>query len=1257
MSKLKQIEAALVALDPATFQELGDTYFRRNGYPTITPYGLTLGTAKTARGTPDSFARLPDGRYVFFEYATQPGQLAAKFADDVRKDLDAQKTGVPVERIAEIILCHTGKLSPGEDLKLADQSASRGVMLRTVGLGRLAHALSGDDAQVARDILHIEVDSGQILSTEDFVAAYNHGRLATPLNTGFHFREKEIEDVLAALQNSSVVLMSGRPGVGKSRLALECAQRYVDAQPETEVRCVFDLASDILSDLQVAFRNPGHYLIIVDDANRISRFEYVLNLLRDGRDDRTIKIIATVRDYALSSISGIAQEFGAGTPIRIGELRGEELRTLVRDEFDINDSAYLMRISDVAQGNARIAVMAAMTAVGGGPLQSLTDVSAIYDGYFRSVREDLEELDDKSLLQTVAIVVLFRRVDRSNAELMATIENAFGVGAEAFWADVVRLHDLEIVDIYNDEVVRISDQVLATYLFFLAAFRVRAINLDVFLTELFPRFHYRVVDALFPVWSAFNGVDLAEAMRPRVVRARQVLQERGDDLSVMHLLEEFGFLTPADTLLAMQERIDGLVPGAMGDEIPSFVECKDALPSPSILGVLARFGAHAEQVSRMAVELIVEYLRRRPQEAPHVVHALNEGWGIDLYAVRCGYPVQRLATDLLGTYANGTVEMGADPLVGRLLLAYARAQLQVRFHRADSGRGNSITIMDFTLQATDGLIALRQKLWEQAFALFATPSLRDGVLGLIQSCSGGVLRTETRDIMIADSAIVLHFMHSCLNPQSLEECAVVHDYLAMLDDLDISYDRELKVRFTNDAMTISELLSVDWSDRSELGWKQYNAGREARLSEYADKLDGRQLRVFLTRAAEVRSIRARGPRTYELDSAVVQILLNVSRRAPELFADVLVEHLHQGNLLELRPSRLVDELIHSVGPTEAYDRLVGGDYLGRRTWLSGFFVALPLEMIGARQLKDLYALYAVDVSLGLVHDLSFLTKFTLLDPQIVVRITRLLVDHATADLEFGRILETLFDTHSPLWPTLPDLFAGNIDLLELAYFAACKVGSSSGVDYNGSAFGVLLTMDPEFAAKWIASMTEQKDWMSRHDDSRCYAFLWRRADAERVITQLIDAMLRNTSAHFGMDDYADVFFRFVEGTPGVPEIEARQDRFLDSLIKAHNSNEHRMGFLFNIISRFTPERRRARLATFLAHNNQFEAFDRLALLGTMRQRSSAVRSYQIDMEYLESLLPLFSAVKLLRHRQSIERYIQSLREQMSEAQKRDFMDD
>src|SRR4051812_26996770 len=83
LSKVTSIQARLLEIDPSSFQRLVEAYLRQRGYDQINSFGLVLGADKAARGTPDTFITLPNGKHVFAEHTTQQEGVYKKFLADL----------------------------------------------------------------------------------------------------------------------------------------------------------------------------------------------------------------------------------------------------------------------------------------------------------------------------------------------------------------------------------------------------------------------------------------------------------------------------------------------------------------------------------------------------------------------------------------------------------------------------------------------------------------------------------------------------------------------------------------------------------------------------------------------------------------------------------------------------------------------------------------------------------------------------------------------------------------------------------------------------------------------------------------------------------------------------------------------------------------------------------------------------------------------------------------------------------------------
>lgn len=1252
MSKLTLIEKELHSINPAGFQRLCDSYLKKRGYEHINPLGLLIGVDKVLKGTPDSLITTPDGKYDFAEYSTQQEGLASKFADDIAKCFDESKTGIPIGRIGEIILCHNARLTSEEEYDLREECLSRGVSLSIYGPETIAHDLYQKYPRIARDFLGVEVDTGQIVSTDDFIVTYNKRSFSTRLDTLFKFREEELNQVARMLADKDVALVTGRPGIGKTRFALECCARYVKEHLDAKVFCIFNKGADLFEDLRVYFSEPGHFLIFVDDANRLSRFEYALQLLHDQRQDQKIRIIATVRDYALEPVEKAARPFGGGEAIELVQLTDDQIKELVGDNSGILNPLYLDRIAEIAQGNPRLAMMAAQVAERENNLQSIADVSALYDEYFASIRDELEDFNDTSLILVAGVIAFFRVIDRSNTEMMSTITETFKIDADAFWQSAQRLHDLEVVDIYDKEIVKITDQVLSTYLFYLAAFRERALDLGILLERLFPTLRYRFIDALNPVLNAFDVDAITNALRPHVDRACDIAQQRSDEEGLLNLLDAFWFVKPTDTLVYLREKIDTMETHTVPLSSLTFAISNNLPPSPSILGVLDNFRHGDRSEVNAALSLALDYLEKRPAELPIVLRMLQESYGMSHYSHLDEFLVER---DMADAVWNRTQD-GKSELFSRIFLTIAEPLLHTHFQTSRSKGTNAITIFNFDVPASEALLEFREKLWQRIFSLYSSPKLQERVLGVIAKHSRSGYLVANQEIIALDSPQILAFFESNLDPSIYSHCVVVQDYLDLLDRSGVEPIQDLRDRFTNETYKLSELVLVDRREQRELGWQEYESKQRERLAEYTAFFDEAEFERFFQRCAEIIRTADGQQYEYQVQSSVVKTLLDLADRDDNLFIRVLQNYLQSGNLLNLGSWNMAHKLIQLCGNERAYDILYSPSYQHRVSWLFAYFVALPEDAVTYERLEQLYELYESAEWNEVWRGMDHLLKFVPLDQDVFVKVTRTLVTRCITEPKFGYVLCDLFSEQAQAGHRLRELFAGEVDLLKQAYFAVSEAEDHE--DFDGHFFNELLDLDPNFGNQWVAQLYQRVDRPSRRDDSRDYSVIWRREDFIRVMEQIADAICTYGKKRLIYDSYLRNFFILNNETPDIKVLHSRQDAFLDDIIKRRSGEENLMTILFEVITSFSAARRKAAFETFVRSNTNYEIFERLPMESYFEVYDAGdFTRLQRRLEFLESLMPILNTVELLRHRRHVDRLIQRTRTSIEAEKRREFMRD
>lgn len=793
---------------------------------------------------------------------------------------------------------------------------------------------------------------------------------------------------------------------------------------------------------------------------------------------------------------------------------------------------------------------------------------------------------------------------------------------------------------YENEVVRVSDQVLATYLFYLSVFRDRVLDFAILLEHFFPRLRHRFIDALNSVFGAFDSKALIERLRPAIDRAWSVIQQRGNDEELINLIDVFFFMKQTETLLYVRDKIRLLQPEPRSLSELSFVSSSQAIPSPSILSILDNFRYVEDAVRRSALSLLLDYLEKRPVNLPFIIRMLSERYGITRHSQLEGFRVERQVIDVLWDKA----QHGANELFSRLFLVISEFFLHTHFSTHESKNDAVVTIYQFDIPDTEELLQLRQVIWQRVFALYAIPSLQKPILHLLHKHIQSGLRSANLNVISKDAIEVQTYFRSSLSPSVYAHCVIVQNYLAMLKRVGGEVNEELKTYFTNDTFALSELILDDRNERRELGWEEYQRTKRERLAAHTAKFTVVDFSLFFNHCFEILGESERKHDHYQIQNSVASILLNLAERDATLFETVLDNYLHVGNALELGPWALAAKLIETSGTERAYEILAAGEYPGQTLWLFSYFMALPSEAVCRKRLDQLYTLYEKATWQDLQGDMDYLLKFADIDQEIVIRATRILTDKASVDINVGYALSHgIFAENSNIATNLEEIFAHDIELLKQAYFAAYNTDQYT--DYQRQTFNTLLNLAPDFAREWVLWKYKNNEWISRHDDSTDYSFMWRRDDYKDVITRIIGAVRDKENTAFHLYSYLEVFFMTREEDADAPSIRDKQDALLDEIIERHHTDQILMKLLFGVISNFSPERRRARILTFIRNNQDFESFSKISLESSfMEWTDSAVPMLQGRVDFFESLLPMLNSLELLQHRQRIEQRIQGLRE-------------
>ncbi|MCC5878305.1 MAG: DNA replication protein [Idiomarina sp.] len=1254
MGSQNQIKSKLLEMEGGKFQRLCDDWLHRKGYENINPIGMMDTTDRVVKGTPDCLFMQASGKYIFSEYTVQQERLANKLKDDIEKCFDENKTSIPVDKISEIIICYLGKLSTEEINQLRTLCYDRGVMLTLNGLDSISLSIKNSYPVLSETYLDLSLDTGQLLSVDDFVERYGRSNFTTSIDNELLFCDDLLSNAVRTLESSNFLLVSGAAGLGKTLFLVTLAKRILQENENINVICLFDKGADLTRDITAYFSEPGDYLIFVDDANRLdNRLDYILHYLTEKDENRSFRIVATVRDYARTSVIEKVRKYTELHEQVITPLTDEQIKELADSLFSIKNGEYQKRIQEISCGNPRLAVMASKVAIETNQIKSIQNVTSLYSDYFGENENVKLVLEDERLVLAACAISFFRKIDKLNEQQMGMVENSFGIQAEEFWELVDILHKNELVDLYENEVVKISDQVLSTYLFYIAVFEKKIIPFSSIVKDFYPDYTRTIVDSLNPIVSAFDQRKVVAGIRSEIKDIFEMYSENESIDKSIEFLNTFWFALPTEALVYSSNTINNMPEVDIDWKNESYDESKSDAGKSSLVSLLTSFRFYDEHEFKISFELLLKYLVKSRTSLSSVIRALSGRYNFKPDDCRYGYYVQSFIVDKLVEQ----MENGENYLFSRLFILVANCLLKVEHREHQWSRGDSISIITFRLTPDEYLLSLRDKIISSLSFLMAKDEFEPLVTDVFKEYVSRV-RHEGKDMAEADLPFIARYLIKKLDKDSLSHCMMVQDYCEHLDSLELNYPKEWGEGFFNETLKLSNLILEDRHERRmlEMGYEEYNQYRHQSLVEHFTSISIEDFIDFIDRCNELNNALSGRDRDYSLKNGIEMSLRAMAESVPEIFPDIISIYMDYDDSFEVNPHSIVIDLFKTQSSEDVFLLLNSKEYRWKKLWLSTYFALLPEDSIADNDANLLIEHISNTPSNELRGWLDYLDKYKRIDGAIYCKIVRILTDKSLEDANYARSLGHLFSKHSRVFGNWLEVFKSDEELVFDAYLAAYSL--EGHWDYSGNALKLLLDIKFDFLYRLIDQIYEKERWPDLHTNMPELNFLWEREGYIQEIEGYAKYLqIKDEHAFRYRENIFSKLFNKEKGRTESEEIIQKKYDFFRNAVKKNSTDIEFMCFLFNSAQYLSEEFRRELLGLFLSENDKFEDFQTLDYELTTRSWSgSRVPILERERNFLESLLPLFNSIQFLEHKSYVEIQIDDKLKSIEYEKKRDYLE-
>ena len=1215
MTEITDVKRKILELAPAYFEEFCSKLLYKIGYKNINELGIKAGTGKTKTGNPDTYSRQENGNYVFVVFTTQQNNIYDKLLEDIRKCFDLVEKGLPVEKIETIICCHTSSnLKVIEDNKLHEFCNEKNVNLEIYGIDKIANLVYNDYPELLKS-LNLSINTNQILPIDDFIKLNDNNMMTAPLNTDFHFREEELQNIINSLETSSVVIIVGKSGVGKTRLALEAASLY-EKTGNYKIFCVKSNKLEIYNDLVSTIKKGENYLFIVDDANELEQFNLILEYVNKLSDNYHVKIIATVRDYIKEEVINLVREYTNPITIDITKLSDNEIKKFIENNFGIRNNLYVDQIIRISEGIPRFAYMAGKLAKEKQNLSSISDASQLYENYYKKPMSKLIEAD-RAVLITAGILAFNKSIKFQDVEFFKEFLIELGISIFDFKNAIDKLNRIEFINVKKGKVAIFDDQCLSNYMLYYIFLDEQLIKLSDIIEVFYIYSRSRTIEALNTILNIFRSEKTLEYIKEEILIVWNKFEKENSQY-YESFVRDFHIYKPIKGFKIADEKIKSIEEKEFNITEINF-DRKDFYNSNSPLEYLTGYQNSNELLK--VYQLLMKYAGKTSST---LIESYN--W-LEAY-----YSLQPKGTDntqkIICEYLLEDINKGNSNAMA-IGYMWAKYLLSYSFESIIPDKNNSFIIRSWHIDYDSYISEYRKASWYILNSLVSKLEWKDKVLAFLGEFADKIYHKNSSskiDIKILEEDLVqIENILSQYETTRIGYLKVLSKILNSVKKLGMNLKGELEKYLTGKEW---EIYSLFRNNRRffECSIKESKNCRQEQITRYFCSKKNIDEKELISLVDNMLGDPLLSEDYYYINEALTYLINDLDLYNDKKLFDVLINS--SGNI-NIQPKVLLEKILNNENYREILTDLKNTNSNFKNKWIYFYFDILPANCIDVDMYEELLNFVKFDIKnnkINYIRNLNFLEKFLIINPNIYIEISKIILanflENKAASCSY---LENLFDEGLYTPEKLLLSYKDEVEVLYNIYFKLLEEGIA--FDYTGEFFIAFIKNNEEFLRKYSDIYIMRKAWNTGNEDGRIER-LWK---SENFI-EYFDLIFYNIlESNIGYYDKASLASELFTNTSDEEIVEENQYIWLEHII-SENANKENIVNIFNIICELNEELRKFSIKIFLNNNYNFETFKKLSLFPrAMSGFGSFIHLFKKRINFIQSLYPLMEGIKFLDH--------------------------
>jgi hypothetical protein len=1165
-------------------------------------------------------------------YTNQQSGVYDKIKKDIEDCLDKEITGIDTKDISKIIHCNTySNLHIKEQNILYNLCKDKNINLEIKSISEIATDIYNTFPSLAKDFLGIKIGTNQILELEEFILKNDNNEMSSPLKTTFQSRTIEKNEIIEELEKNKVVTIHGSAGVGKTRIAIECCQEY-SKQKEYELYCIKSNDLPIYDDLKSLFESPGKYLLLVDDADQIVNLSHILEYINEKQKVK-VKILITVRDYAKSIIQKNILKYTIPKEVLIGKLTDEEITELLEKNLEILNSYYLEKIVKIAEGNARLAMLAGKLAKEKGKIESIRDASTLYESYYGNFLSD--DLNEK-MITVLGSVAFYGHIDLDNLDFLDFFPN---INEKEYLKCLNKAYELELVNIYADKKVKVEDDAFGNYVLKKMFIEYKKISLSFIINNSFENNKERVIYLITTLINVFQSQEVYNLIEKEINKSWTYFKNEKNE-KFFEFVKAFHVFNSTDTFIILKDKIDKLDYEEFDiiKEINFESLKRNNFITDEILEILNSYSDNYELET--ALDLLFEYYSKKPSLFIGFYNTLKRLFEINKNSLKHNYYTQKM---IINKFIESS-ENWENEKINLLFINLSSEMLESIFSPIGNMGNKTFTIYKIPLQYCEGLEEYRTLIWKSLLKLYEKKDYKEYIEKIIDnhyiSTNELLIEKDRKKIATIDLKYIEKFFNEKFEPNDMKHCIIAERVLKIFKKYDVNLEEKLKPYIENDRYKLVSMLN-------KLEQKREN------IEKYASKLKKKDIPELMNACKEYIDITQKSYKIGENLKIIFQYLFDKPK--PIIYRKIIESYIQNDTPSNIHPDHIIKNLLNYMSHEKVFDIINKSNYDQKEAWIFSYYKNFPDDYLSNKYCKIIYEFIKYEkIKSKSCHlrDLIPLNRYNKYCDDIFLKISKLILKKSEKDPFILKLyFESMFFKNEENPEDLFILFKKNIELIEKIYFQLLK--NNNYIDYDGKYLKAFLEKDNSFIKKYMKFLIEREEEDLQEYDSDKHdplkKIIWENKNYIEIMDEVIVYLNNSTDNYIAINILSNLI--------KYKKNEYHIDKWIENYITENSKDKEKMGQIFNIITELTYNRQIKHIITFTKINNDYQLFSELKLESReFFWIGSEIPFIEKKIKFLNELLKELKGSKYLKHRKKLEDEIKYLKIKLEKKQLKEILE-